>query len=59
MCSSDLLGMAIVQRIVEEHGGSIRVDSAPGQGTTVTLALPSAEILPGGPSAAPRQGAPG
>jgi len=53
------LGMAIVQRIVEEHGGSIRVDSAPGQGTTVTLALPSAEILPGGPSAAPRQGAPG
>jgi len=36
------LGMAIVQKIVEEHGGNIRVESAPGSGTTVTLALPAA-----------------
>ncbi len=36
------LGMAIVQKIVAEHGGTIQVDSAPGKGTTVTLALPSA-----------------
>lgn len=36
------LGMAIVYRIVEEHGGSIRVDTAPGQGTTVTISFPAA-----------------
>jgi signal transduction histidine kinase len=35
------LGMAIVQKIIEEHGGTIQVDSVPGQGTTVTLGLPS------------------
>jgi signal transduction histidine kinase len=35
------LGMAIVQKIVSEHGGGIRVESAPGLGTTVTLALPA------------------
>lgn len=35
------LGMAIVQRIVAEHGGSIRIESSPGQGTTVELGLPA------------------
>jgi two-component system, NtrC family, sensor histidine kinase PilS len=34
------LGMAIVRRIVEDHGGAIDVDSAPGEGTTVTILLP-------------------
>jgi signal transduction histidine kinase len=34
------LGLAIVKRIVELHGGQVRVDSAPGEGTTVTLSLP-------------------
>ncbi len=34
------LGLAIVHRIVEEHGGAIEVDTAPGRGTTVTIALP-------------------
>ncbi|OLE64954.1 MAG: hypothetical protein AUG03_07040 [Acidobacteria bacterium 13_1_20CM_2_68_14] len=52
------LGMAIVQRIVEEHGGSIRVDSAPGTGTTVTLALPAAEGPSGARPAGSRHGAP-
>jgi len=47
------LGMAIVQRIVEEHGGSVRVDSAPGEGTTVTLALPAAEAPTAEAPAAP------
>ena len=42
------LGMAIVQKIVEEHGGSVQVDSAPGRGTTVTLALPAAAHPAGG-----------
>ena len=35
------LGMTIVQKIVEEHTGTVRVESAPGKGTTVTLALPT------------------
>ena len=34
------LGLAIVRKIVEAHGGEVRVDSAPGQGTTVTVLLP-------------------
>ncbi|MEM6455837.1 MAG: ATP-binding protein [Acidobacteriota bacterium] len=34
------IGMAIVYRIVEEHGGAIRVESAPSRGTTITIDLP-------------------
>lgn len=34
------LGLAIVKSIVESHGGSVSVSSAPGQGTTFTLTLP-------------------
>jgi two-component system sensor histidine kinase PilS (NtrC family) len=36
------LGLSIVYRIVQEHGGRIQVQSRPGAGTTVTLALPAA-----------------
>jgi len=34
------LGLAIVSRIVEDHGGSIRVESQPGQGARFILSLP-------------------
>lgn len=34
------LGTRIVRRIVEQHGGTPSVSSAPGQGTTFTLRLP-------------------
>lgn len=34
------LGLAIVKKIVEEHQGSIAVESAPGQGTTFRILLP-------------------
>ena len=34
------LGLAIAKQIVEQHGGSIRADSAPGQGTRFTIELP-------------------
>lgn len=34
------LGLAIVHKIVESHGGEISVESASGQGTTVSLHVP-------------------
>jgi len=34
------LGLALVHRVVQEHGGDIDVRSAPGLGTTFTLTLP-------------------
>ena len=37
------IGMAIVYRIVQDHGGHIEVDSRPGGGTTITVELPTAE----------------
>jgi PAS domain S-box-containing protein len=37
------LGLAVVQGIVREHRGSIRLVSAPGQGTTFQILLPCAQ----------------
>ncbi|HHW14431.1 MAG TPA: PAS domain-containing protein [Firmicutes bacterium] len=37
------LGLSITHRIVTSHGGTIRLDSAPGRGTTVVLVLPRGE----------------
>jgi len=34
------LGLALVQHIMEAHGGSVEVVSSPGRGSTFTLALP-------------------
>jgi len=34
------LGLAIVYHIVEEHGGTIAVETAPNQGTTIRITLP-------------------
>lgn len=35
------LGMAIVSKIIEEHGFSISVDSTPGSGTTFKVSIPA------------------
>ena len=37
------LGLATVHRIVEAHGGSLRVESAPGMGTTFRLRWPQGQ----------------
>jgi signal transduction histidine kinase len=34
------LGLAVTRRIIEEHNGTIEVESQPGKGTTFTLLLP-------------------
>jgi signal transduction histidine kinase/putative methionine-R-sulfoxide reductase with GAF domain len=34
------LGLAIVRRFVDDHGGSIQVETAPGRGTTFRVELP-------------------
>ena len=34
------LGLSVCYGIIERHGGSIRIDSEPGAGTTVTVRLP-------------------
>ncbi|MEM1354291.1 MAG: PAS domain-containing protein [Planctomycetota bacterium] len=36
------LGLSLVHGIVTEHGGEIEIGSTPGQGTTVTITLPTA-----------------
>jgi len=35
------LGLTVVKKIVEEHNGSIRVSSPPGEGTTFTIRIPT------------------
>ena len=38
------LGLAIAHRIIEDHGGTITVDSEPGNGTQFTIRLPMLEV---------------
>jgi signal transduction histidine kinase len=35
------LGLSLVKRIAEAHGGRVSVHSAPGEGTTFTLHIPA------------------
>jgi len=49
------LGLAIVKTLVQRMGGTIAVHSVPGQGTEVTLCLPSAQRPAAQPASAPPQ----
>jgi signal transduction histidine kinase len=38
------IGLAMVRHIVDAHGGAVSVESAPGEGSTFTIALPAAPL---------------
>jgi len=55
------LGLSVSHSIVERHGGDLRVDSRPGEGTTFTISLPigmtpTAESTTGGDTGGERKG---
>lgn len=39
------LGLPLAKSLVELHGGTLRIDSAPGKGTKVTMVLPASRVL--------------
>ncbi|GIH95135.1 ATP-binding protein [Planobispora siamensis] len=39
------VGLSITDKIVQMHGGTVHIDSAPGHGTTVRIALPGPSAL--------------
>ena len=48
------LGLTITRQVIKQHGGTLEVDSTPGQGTTFTIRIPlatEAGLEEGGPSA--------
>ena len=44
MCIRDRLGLAIVKHVVQRHGAELRIDSAPGAGSTFTIVFPASRV---------------
>lgn len=40
------LGLPLVRDIIEKHGGTIEVQSTPGEGTTAVVRIPAANMMP-------------
>jgi signal transduction histidine kinase len=49
------LGLYLTHHIVEQHGGTIRVESAVGKGTAVVITLPRGESRRAAPGSGPRR----
>jgi signal transduction histidine kinase len=39
------LGLPLVKRLVELHGGTLAIDSVPGRGTAVTILIPADRVI--------------
>ncbi len=39
------LGLVVTRKVIEEHGGTIRVESEPGEGTTFIMEIPVGEVV--------------
>ena len=44
------LGLSISHKVIEDHGGSIEVESSPGEGSTFSICLPTEGLEKNGPS---------
>jgi signal transduction histidine kinase len=51
------LGLPLTRSLVELHGGSLRLESALSEGTTVTVAFPASRTIASAPAALPRTAA--